>query len=150
MTIVASSRRFQNAANMVRPFYEDEYATIELDDAIPCVRLTLRGVPRSSEHYQRVQTKRLELMRREIQNFATLHMLTDSSAAGPVLDEDIVHFKTRVLPAMEGAGVRHLAIVLPTSKFTMLTIQEMTEKARLLTVRCFDNIADAQAWLQAR
>lgn len=54
---------------MLRLFFEDDYATIELDDAVPCVKTTLRGVPRSSEHYQEVQKKRLELMRREINHF---------------------------------------------------------------------------------
>ena len=31
---------------MVKAFYQDEYATIELDDSIPCIRLTLNGFPR--------------------------------------------------------------------------------------------------------
>lgn len=133
---------------MLRLFFEDDYATIELDDAVPCVKTTLRGVPRSSEHYQEVQKKRLELMRREINHFRRLHMLTDSSAAGPALDDDIDYFKKSVLPAMEDAGVRYLAIVIPRSKFTMLTIQEMTENAEKITVRYFDKLADAREWLR--
>lgn len=87
-------------------------------------------------------------MRREINHFRRLHMLTDSSAAGPVLDDDIDYFKKSVLPAMEDAGVRYLAIVIPRSKFTMLTIQEMTENAEKITVRYFDKLADAREWLR--
>jgi hypothetical protein len=133
---------------MVKPFYQDEYATIELDDSIPCVRLTLDGVPRYSEHYNFVQKKRLELMHQEIRNYPKLHMLTDSRTAGPVLDEDVHYFKTNVMPAMERAGVRYLAIVMPASKFTRMTIREMTEDPRLMTVQYFDSMREARHWLR--
>lgn len=134
--------------SMIRPFFRDEYATIELDDAIPCIRLTLTGVPRYSEHYEMVQQKRLELMRQEVKNYPKLHMLTDSRTAGPVLDEDVNHFKTQVMPEMEKAGVRYLAIVMPTNKFTQLTIRDMTEEVRVMTVKYFDSMREARAWLK--
>lgn len=137
-----------SSQSMIRPFFQDEYATIELDDAIPCIRLTLTGVPRYSEHYEMVQQKRLELLHREVKNYPKLHMLTDSRTAGPVLDEDVNHFKTQVMPEMEKAGVRYLAIVMPTNKFTQLTIRDMTEKVRVMTVRYFDSMREARAWLK--
>ena len=133
---------------MVKAFFEDEYAVIELDETIPCVKLTLQGVPKSSEHYQEVQGKRLELMKMEVGNYPRLHMLTDSRTAGPVLDEDVLYFKSKVMPEMEKAGVRCLAIVLPTNKFTQLTIKEMTENAELMKVRYFDSIREARSWLR--
>ncbi len=130
------------------PFYSDEYAVIDLDDSVPCVRVTLNGVPRYSEHYNHVQAKRVELIRREIKNYTKLHLLTDSRTAGPVLDEDIEHFRTKVLPEIERLGVRFLAIVMPSSKFTQLAIREMTEKAQLLNVRYFDSMREARLWLR--
>lgn len=133
---------------MIKPFYKDEYATIELDDSIPCIKLTLEGVPRYSEHYQYVQLKRLELMRNEKVNYPKLHMLTDSRAAGPVLDEDVAYFKHHVMPEMERSGVRHLAIVLPSNKFAQLTIKEMTQDAEIMQVRCFDSVREARLWLR--
>lgn len=133
---------------MVKPFYKDDYATVELDDSIPCVRLTLQGVPRHSEHYRLVQAKRLELMNLEVRNYPKLHMLTDSRTAGPVLDEDVAHFKTYVLPAMERAGIKCLAIVIPVSKFTQLTIKEMTEAARVMNIRYFESMREARLWLR--
>jgi hypothetical protein len=133
---------------MVKAFFEDDYAVIEFDETIPCVKVTLRGVPRSSEHYQQVQAKRLELMVREIGNYPKLHMLTDSSTAGPVLDEDINYFRDEVMPAMEKAGVRYLAIVVPTNKFTQLTIREMTQEVEVMKVRYFDALRDAKQWLR--
>src|SRR5688572_13748271 len=102
---------------MVKPFYKDEYATLELDDSIPCIKLTLEGIPRFSEHYQFVQQKRLELIRQEINNYPKLHMLTDSRTAGPVLDDDVHYFRNHVMPEMEQAGIRYLAVVMPSSKF---------------------------------
>ncbi|MBT1699808.1 hypothetical protein KK083_23170 [Fulvivirgaceae bacterium PWU4] len=148
MSFVESTEALSSLQNMIKPFYKDEYATIELDDSIPCVKLTLNGVPRYSEHYNFVQSKRIELVNREIGNYQRLHLLTDSRTAGPVLDEDVEHFKTHVLPAMEQAGVRYLAIVMPSSKFTQLTIKEMTQHAQVMTIRYFESMREARLWLR--
>lgn len=148
MSFVESTQALSSLQNMIKPFFKDEYATIELDDSIPCVKLTLNGVPRYSEHYNFVQSKRIELVNREIGNYHRLHLLTDSRTAGPVLDEDVEHFKTHVLPAMEQAGVRYLAIVMPSSKFTQLTIKEMTQHAQVMTIRYFESMREARLWLR--
>jgi hypothetical protein len=137
-----------NADSMIKPFYKDEYATLELDDSIPCIKLTLSGIPRYSEHYQFVQQKRLELIRQEIGNYPKLHMLTDSRTAGPVLEEDIDYFKTNVMTAMEKLGIRYLAVVMPSSKFTRLAIKEMEEGAQVMRVRNFESIREARSWLR--
>lgn len=143
-----SSPRLFSTFSMVKPFYKDEYATLEMDDSIPCVILTLDGLPRYSEHYQFVQQKRLELIQQEIRNYPKLHMLTDSRTAGPVLDEDVVHFRNLVLPEMEKAGIRYLAIVMPSNKFAQLTIKEMTEGSRVMNVRYFSSMREARHWLR--
>lgn len=135
---------------MVTLYYEDEYATIELDESIPCVRLKLEGLPRFSEHYQFVQTKRMELIHREIKNHKQLHMLTDSRMAGPVLPEDIKYFKDFVMPEMERAGIRYLAIVMPISFFTRITIGEMTADSGSIEVRYFDSLREAREWLRSK
>ena len=96
MSFVEFAPTLSSSECMVKAFYQDEYATIELDDSIPCIRLTLNGVPRYSEHYNFVQKKRLELMYQEIKNYPKLHMLTDSRTAGPVLDEDVLHFRMHI------------------------------------------------------
>lgn len=134
--------------SMVKPFYKDDYATIELDDSIPCIRLTLHGVPRYSEHYHLIQSKRMELMRQEVKNYPKLHMLTDSRTAGVILDEDVEYFKCSVLPEIEKTGIRYLAIVMPSSKFTQMTIREMTQQTRVLTVKYFDSMREARLWLR--
>lgn len=133
---------------MIKPFYKDDYATLALDDTIPCIQLTLNGIPRHSEHYQLVQRKRLELMNEEIKNYPKLHMLTDSRTAGPVLEEDVAYFKNFVLPEMERGGVRFLAIVMPSNKFTQLTIRDMTQDSRVMMVKYFDSLTDARKWLK--
>src|SRR5688572_30462796 len=148
MSFIELTPAIRSLQSMVRPFYKDDYATIELDDSIPCIRLTLDGVPRYSEHYHLIQAKRMELMRQEVKNYPKLHMLTDSRTAGPVLDEDVDYFKSHVLPQMEKAGIRYLAIVMPSSKFTKLTIKEMTEESKLVTVNYFDSIREARHWLR--
>jgi hypothetical protein len=134
--------------SMVKPFFKDDYATIELDDSIPCIKLTLDGIPRYSEHYQYVQVKRLELLRSEVRNYPKLHMLTDSKTAGPVLDEDVSYFKDSIMPEMEKIGVRYLAIVLPDNKFTQLTIKEMTQETSVMQVQYFNSVRSARHWLR--
>jgi hypothetical protein len=134
--------------SMVRTYFQDEYATIELDESIPCVKLTLNGIPRYSEHYQFVQSKRLQLMHEQVRNYPKLHMLTDSRTAGPVLDEDVEYFKTKVMPEMEKAGIRYLAIVMPKNKFTQLTIKEMIEHTQVMKVQYFESMREARHWLR--
>jgi hypothetical protein len=135
---------------MVKSFYQDEYATIELDESIPCVKLKLDGLPRYSEHYQLIQTKRLELLAREVHKHKLLHMLTDSRTAGPVLGEDVDYFRSKVMPEMDRMGVRFLAIVMPASMFTRMTIQEMTENSGNIAVRYFESMREAREWLQSK
>jgi hypothetical protein len=136
------------STSVIKPFYKDEYATLELDDSIPCIRLTLDGIPRYSEHYQFVQQKRLELIRQEVGNYPKLHMLTDSRTAGPVLDEDVQYFKEHIMPAMEKIGIRYLAVVMPSSKFTRLSIAEMERARQLMEVRNFESMREARSWLR--
>jgi len=135
---------------MVKQYFKDDYATLELDDEIPCVRLTLRGVPRFSEHYQQIQLKRLELMHNELKNFEALHMLTDSRDAGPVLTDDVNFFKEQILPEMERAGIRYLAIIMPSGKFTRLTVKEMIADADTMQVEIFKQMRDARVWLKSK
>jgi hypothetical protein len=107
-------------------------------------------MPRFSEHYQLVQTKRLELMQQGLRRHRMLHMLTDSRTAGPVLEEDVSYFREKVMVEMEDAGVRFLAIVMPSSLFTRMTIQEMTQNSRLMNVRYFESIREAREWLKSK
>jgi hypothetical protein len=131
-------------------YYQDEYATLELDESVPCVKLKLDGMPRFSEHYQLVQTKRLDLLKEALKRHRMLHMLTDSRNAGPVLEEDVKYFREQVLPEMEKASVRFLAIVMPVNVFTRMTIQDMTVNTNLICVRLFDSIREAREWLRSK
>jgi hypothetical protein len=146
--MIETSALQSSVSSMIKPFYQDEYACVELDDSIPCIKLTLTGIPKSSEHYEMVQSKRIELMKREIKNYHKLHMLTDSRTAGPVLDDDVEHFRSVVMPAMEKAGIRFLGIVMPKNKFTQLTIKDMTDITKVMTVKYFESMREARHWLR--
>lgn len=131
-------------------YYKDEYATIELDESVPCVKVKLEGMPRFSEHYRFVQAKRIECLREGLKRHKLIHMLTDSRTAGPVIEEDVNYFREHVMPEMERSGVKYLAIVMPSNVFTRMTIQDMTSNANVVTVRYFDSMREAREWLKSK
>lgn len=119
-------------------------------ESIPCIKVRLSGVPHSSEHYQFVHTKLLECIQSEIENYCRLHLLTDSSKAGLVLDEDMTFYKTNIVPAMEKAGIRYHAVVLPESLFVRLMINQTDLSTRKLKVEYFNTVSGACKWLKHR
>ena len=133
-----------------KKFYEDQYAMVSFVDSIPCIKVRLSGVPHSSEHYQFVYLKLLEVINSEIDNYCRLHLLTDSTKAGLVLEEDITHYKTHVIPAIERAGIRYHAIVLPESLFGRLFVQQASFSTKKLKVEYFNTISGACKWLKNR
>lgn len=135
-------------APATRKFYEDQYATLSFEDAIPCVKLKLSGVPQSSDHYQFVQHKLLESVKTGMKNFVRLHLLTDSSEAGMVLDEDILYYQTTVIPELEKAGIRFHAIILPDSQLLRYITRQTMLSTKKLKVVTFETLRGAHAWLK--
>ena len=131
-------------------FYEDKYASVSVVESIPCVKVKLSGFPQGSDHYQFVQSKLLETIRNQISNYCRLHLLTDSTEAGLVLDEDITYFKTTIIPAMEDAGIRYHAIVLPQTFYARWIRNQTALSNRKLKVEYFDSVLSAFKWLKKR
>jgi len=129
-------------------FYEDQYASVSVVESVPCIKLKLSGFPSGSDHYQFVQTKLVETIRDQINNYCRLHLLTDSTDAGLVLDEDITYFKMNIIPAMEDAGIRYHAIVLPQNFFARWIRNQTAFSNRKLKVEYFDNVLGALKWLK--
>lgn len=131
-----------------KTFYEDQYASVSVMESIPCVKVKLSGFPRGSDHYQYVQSKLLEAVQSTASSFCRLHLLTDNTEAGLVLDEDIVFFKSRIIPAMEEAGIRYHAIVLPQNFFGDVIKSQTSLSNRKLKVAYFDSVTRASKWLK--
>ena len=131
-----------------KPFYEDQYASVSVVESVPCVKVKLSGFPRGSDHYQYVQTKLLETIRNQINNYCRLHLLTDNTEAGLVLDEDVTYFKSNIIPAMEEAGIRYHAIVLPQNFFAKIIKTQTALSNRKLKVEYFDSVGGAFKWLK--
>lgn len=129
-------------------FYEDEYASVSVVDSVPCVKVKLSGFPKSSDHYQFVQSRLLEAIRNQIGKYCRLHLLTDSSEAGLVLDEDVMYYKMKIIPAMEEAGIRYHAIVLPQNFFAQWIRNQTTLSNRKLKAEYFDSVLSAFRWLK--
>src|SRR5688572_12345417 len=120
-------------------FYEDPYASVSVIEAVPCVKVKLSGFPRGSEHYQFVQSKLLETVRDQIKKYCRLHLLTDTTEAGLVLDEDMTYYKMNIIPAMVEAGIRYHAIVLPKNFFAQWIRDQTFLSNRKLKVEYFDS-----------
>ncbi len=133
-----------------KKLYEDEYAMVSFVESIPCIKVKLFGVPHSSDHYQFVQSKLVESIYLEIENYCRLHMLTDSSKAGLVLEEDVDYYKMNVVPAMEKAGIRYHAIVLPESLIVRLILNQTSLSTKKITVEYFNTLSGASKWLKNR
>ena len=131
-----------------KTFYEDQYASVSVVESVPCVKVKLSGFPQGSDHYQYVQTKLLETIRNQISNFCRLHLLTDNTEAGLVLDEDMTYFKSNIIPAMEEAGIRYHAIVLPQNFFAKVIKNQTAVPKRKLKVEYFDSVVGAFKWLK--
>jgi hypothetical protein len=131
-----------------KTFYEDRYASVSVVESVPCVKVKLSGFPQGSDHYQYVQTKLLETIRNETRNYCRLHLLTDNTEAGMVLDEDVTYFKSNIIPAMEEAGIRYHAIVLPQNFFGKVIKTQTAFSNRKLKVAYFDSVTRASKWLK--
>jgi hypothetical protein len=149
-TMIERPMDIKDAAPAQKKFYEDQYAMVSFVESIPCIKVRLSGVPQSSDHYQFVNEKLLECISSEISNYCRLHLLTDSTKAGLVLDEDIAYYKMNVIPAMEKAGIRYHAIVLPESLFGRLFIDQVSLSTKKLRVEYFNTIGGASKWLKNR
>lgn len=131
-------------------FYEDQYASVSVVESVPCIKIKLSGFPHGSDHYQFVQSKLVEIIWNQINNFCRLHLLTDSTDAGLVLDEDITYYKMNIIPRLEEAGIRYHAIVLPPNFVARWIRNQMTLSNRKLKVEFFDKLLDARRWLKKR
>jgi hypothetical protein len=133
-----------------KKFYEDQYASVSFVESVPCVKLTLSGVPHSSDHFQFVHNKVVEFINLEVDNYCKLHLLTDSTHSGVVLQEDIIFYQTNIIPALEKAGIRYHAIVLPQSILGKLILREVSLSSKKLKVEFFNNVSGACKWLKNR
>src|SRR5215203_25772 len=118
----------------VKKFYEDEYAMLSFVESVPCIKVRLSGVPHSSDHFQFVYGKLIDYIQTEIIHYCRLHMLTDNSKAGLVLDEDVLFYKEKVIPEMEKAGIRYHAVVLPESTFLRMVINDISLSTKKIKV----------------
>jgi hypothetical protein len=149
-TIMRQQPVIAEATAGLKKFYEDQYAMMSFVESIPCIKVKFSGVPHSSDHYQFVHVKLLECIHAEMENYCRLHLLTDSTKAGLVLEEDMEYYKMNVLPAIEKAGIRYHAVVLPESLFVRLIVNQTSLSTKKLKVEYFNTVSGASKWLRNR
>ena len=131
-------------------FYHDQYASLSVVESVPCIKLKLSGFPQGSEHYRFVQFKLLEAVRSQLTNYWKLHLLTDSTEAGLVLEDDIQFYKLNIIPRIEAAGIRYHAIILPQNFFARWIKDQTIVCNSRLKVEYFYKGIDALWWLKKR
>jgi hypothetical protein len=133
-----------------KKFYEDEYAVVSFLESVPCIKIKVSGVPHSSEHYQLVQSRVLETIQQEKDYYCRLHLLTDNSKAGMVLDEDLAFYKNEIIPQIEKAGIRYHAVVIPESNLVRSFLNGALLSTKKLQVEYFNTVSGACKWLRHR
>jgi hypothetical protein len=133
-----------------RLLYKDTYANVSLIESVPCIRIKLNGVPQSSDHYQFVQNKLVEFLYIGKQNYFKLHLLTDISKAGLVLDEDMNYYNENIIPAIENAGIRYHAMILPENFFVRMVVNQFSPPSKKIHVEYFNSVKAANRWLRSQ
>jgi hypothetical protein len=128
-------------------YYSDNYATIEWNPELKCVKTTLTGIPRHSHHFRMIQRKRIEFISLLKDRFSDFTILTDSRKAGPLIPEDVNFFKTKILPRLASLGVTRVAVLEPESIFSKLVIRDMIEGATKVKLALFSSEEMAKDWL---
>jgi hypothetical protein len=149
-TLVKEKPLLREPSATQKKFYEDQYAKVSFVESIPCIKVKLSGVPRCSEHYQFVNGKLVEFIQSEVPNYCRLHLLTDSTDAGLILEEDMTFYRMTVIPALEKAGIRYHAVVLPESFIARMFVNQTSLSTKKLKVEYFNTISGACKWLRNR
>jgi hypothetical protein len=149
-TLVRENPLVKEPSATQKKFYEDQYAKVSFVESIPCIKVKLSGVPRCSEHYQFVNSKLVEYIQSEISNYCRLHLLTDSSEAGLILEEDMSFYRLNIIPALEKAGIRYHAVVLPEGFLARLFVNQTSLSTKKLKVEYFNTVSGACKWLRNR
>lgn len=121
---------------------------VRFDAEVPCVIIENNKYT-SGEDFRAALTKTLECFQENVNKYPKLGWLADTGNAEVFPDEDITWVNNVLNPQMYAAGVRYISFVVPKDVFAGMGVQEYSENTdpNAITVRHFDNKADARAWL---
>lgn len=123
--------------------FSNENGDVFYDEQTDCICLILKGYSESS-FYRALLDKAIELMAR----YNTCKMLGDTSRCEIIAVEDQDWTNSNWAKRAIEAGLRYNAIVLSEDIFGRLSIEAITEDAKVVKVKYFDNIAEAKEWLK--
>ncbi|NJL15645.1 MAG: hypothetical protein HC913_23355 [Microscillaceae bacterium] len=103
----------------------------------------------SGEDFRAALTQTLVCFQENANKYPKLGWLADTGNAEVFPDEDIAWVNNVLNPQMYAAGVRYISFVVHRDVFAGMGVQEYSENTdpNAITVRHFDNKADARAWL---
>lgn len=128
-------------------YYSDNYASIEWDADLKCIKTTITGIPRHSHHFRLIQRKRIEFISLLKERFGDFNLLTDSRKAGPLIPEDVSFFKSKIVPRLASLGVTRMAVLEPESIFSRLVVRDMVEGSTKVKLQVFSDENQAKDWL---
>jgi len=126
-----------------RAAYSNVSGSIYYDELIDAVCLTLIGYL-ESDTYRAMLNKCIELLAQ----CKTCKLLSDTSQMEVIAIEDQDWSENDWAKRAIAAGLKYNAIILSMDIFSKLSIEYITDHAKIVNVKYFDNIADAKTWLK--
>lgn len=119
--------------------YEERFLTIEVDQEKKCLVQHWKGTVRSDE-YRRGQEKTVEVFNQ----YGLKNLVSNTKEAGALKTEDTDWAAQNIVPKLTSRGLRTLNMVVPSSVFTKLTLQDIEKKTKsVLQVKYFDDVRKA-------
>ena len=133
----------ENDKSAARATYSNVSGSIYYDELIDAVCLTLIGFVESA-NYRALLNKSIELLAQ----CKTCKLLSDTSQMEVIAIEDQDWSENDWAKRAIAAGLKYNAIVLSMDILSKLSIEYITNHAKVVNVKYFDNVADAKTWLK--
>ncbi len=122
---------------------EKPYLKLEYDETMRCIIQHWKGFAKSAEFREGIN-KSLEFFKQKKVD----KIISDTKNLSLVKKEDTDWVAREVTPAMVKQGLKYMAFIVPSSVFTQLSVDNYkTEANKAVTIRYFDQLAEAKAWL---
>lgn|SRR5690348_4547948 len=125
---------------------EESFVVFTWEEETRTITATWTGKQPSSEKIKEVHNNVLH----KVAEKKALNYLSDNRKM-PLVNKEVEIWLTQEwLPRLMGAGVKHIASVLPASALSRLTLNSMIKSSKLEEAPLFGSVEEAKSWLKAQ